>query len=108
MNHLSKQYNIYNSLIIKKHLLNYLNVGKTYTTLSNKKINELRRVIRELTEVRSILNKYISSHFEHFTVQEKEIIKNVSGCGITNSDKYNKPMNQLLETNEYGIGNYDN
>ena len=72
-----------------------------------KKINELRGVIGKLTEVRVILNKYFSSHFEHFTAQEKEIIKSVNNYKMTNPDKYNKAMNQLLETNEYGIGNYD-
>jgi chromosome segregation ATPase len=72
-----------------------------------KKINELRGVIGKLTEVRVILNKYFSSHFEHFTAQEKEIIKSVNNYKMTNPDKYNKAMNQLLETNEYGLGNYD-
>ena len=73
-----------------------------------KKINELRAVIGKLTEVRVILNKYFSSHFEHFTAQEKEIIKSVNNYKVTNNpDKYNQAMNQLLESNEYGLGNYD-
>ena len=72
-----------------------------------KKINELRGVIGKLTEVRVILNKYFSSHFEHFTAQEKEIIRNVNNYKMTNPDKYNKAMNQLLESKEYGIDNYD-
>ena len=53
------------------------------------------------------MNKYFSSHFEHFTAQEKEIIKNVNNYRVTDPDKYNKAMNQLLESNEYGLGNYD-
>ena len=76
-------------------------------TEKRKKINELRAVIGKLTEVRVILNKYFSSHFEHFTAQEKEIIKNVNNYRVTDPDKYNKAMNQLLESNEYGLGNYD-
>ena len=72
-----------------------------------KKINELRAVIGKLTEVRVILNKYFSSHFEHFTAQEKEIIKSVNNYKMTDKGKYNKAMNQLLESKEYGLGNYD-
>ena len=72
-----------------------------------KKINELRGVIGKLTEVRVILNKYFSSHFEHFTAQEKEIIKSVNNYRLTDTDKYNKAMSQLLESNEYGLKNYD-
>ena len=72
-----------------------------------KKINELRAVIGKLTEVRVILNKYFSSHFEHFTAQEKEIIKSVNNYKMTDTGKYNKAMNQLLESKEYGLGNYD-
>ena len=72
-----------------------------------KKINELRGVIGKLTEVRVILNKYFSSHFEHFTAQEKEIIKSVNNYKMTDTDKYNIAMNQLLESKEYGLGNYD-
>ena len=60
-----------------------------------------------MTEVRVILNKYFSSHFENFTAQEKEIIKSVNNYKMTNPDKYNKAMNQLLESNQYGLGNYD-
>ena len=72
-----------------------------------KKINELRGVIGKLTEVRVILNKYFSSHFEHFTAQEKEIIKSVNNYMLTDTDKYNKAMSQLLDSNEYGLKNYD-
>ena len=72
-----------------------------------KKINELRGVIGKLTEVRVILNKYFSSHFEHFTTKEKEIIKSVNNYKLIDNNKYNKAMNQLLETNEYGLSNYD-
>ena len=72
-----------------------------------KKINELRGVIGKLTEVRVILNKYFSSHFEHFTAQEKEIIKSVNNYRLTDTDKYNKAMSQLLDSNEYGLKNYD-
>lgn len=61
-----------------------------------KKINELRAVIDKLTEVRVILYKYFSSHFEDFTAQEKEIIKSINNYKMTDTGKYNKAMNQLL------------
>ena len=72
-----------------------------------KKINELRGVIGKLTEVRVILNKYFSSHFENFTAQEKEIIASVNNYRITDPEKYNLAMNQLLDTKEYGLGYMD-
>ena len=72
-----------------------------------KKINELRGVIGKLTEVRVILNKYFSSHFENFTAQEKEIIKSVNNYRITDPEKYNLAMNQLLDSKEYGLGYMD-
>ena len=72
-----------------------------------KKINELRGVIGKLTEVRVILNKYFSSHFENFTAQEKEIIASVNNYKITDPEKYNLAMNQLLDTKEYGLGYMD-
>jgi chromosome segregation ATPase len=72
-----------------------------------KKINELRGVIGKLTEVRVILNKYFSSHFESFTAQEKEIIKSVNNYRITDPEKYNLAMNQLLDSKEYGLGYMD-
>ena len=72
-----------------------------------KKINELRGVIGKLTEVRVILNKYFSSHFENFTAQEKEIIKSVNNYRITDPEKYNLAMNQLLDSKEYGVGYMD-
>jgi chromosome segregation ATPase len=72
-----------------------------------KKINELRGVIGKLTEVRVILNKYFSSHFENFTAQEKEIIASVNNYRITDPEKYNLAMNQLLDTKEYGLGYLD-
>jgi len=72
-----------------------------------KKINELRGVIGKLTEVRVILNKYFSSHFENFTAQEKEIIKSVNNFRITDPEKYNLAMNQLLDSKEYGLGYMD-
>ena len=61
-----------------------------------KKINELRAVIDKLTEVRVILYKYFSSHFEDFTAQEKEIIKSINNYKMTDTGKYNKAMNQWL------------
>ena len=72
-----------------------------------KKINELRGVIGKLTEVRVILNKYFSSHFENFSAQEKEIIASVNNYRITDPEKYNLAMNQLLDTKEYGLGYLD-
>lgn len=72
-----------------------------------KKINELRGVIGKLTEVRVILNKYFSSHFENFSAQEKEIIASVNNYRITDPEKYNLAMNQLLDTKEYGLGYMD-
>ena len=72
-----------------------------------KKINELRGVIGKLTEVRVILNKYFSSHFENFTAQEKEIIASVNNYKITDPEKYSLAMNQLLDTKEYGLGYMD-
>ena len=72
-----------------------------------KKMNELRGVIGKLTEVRVILNKYFSSHFENFTAQEKEIIASVNNYRITDPEKYNLAMNQLLDTKEYGLGYMD-
>ncbi len=68
-----------------------------------KKINDLRGVIGKLTEVRVILNKYFSSHFENFSAQEKEIIASVNNYKITDPEKYNLAMNQLLDTKEYGL-----
>jgi len=72
-----------------------------------KKKNELRAVIGKLTEVRVILNKYFSSHFENFTAHEKEIIKSVNNYKTTDPEKYNLAMNQLLDTKEYGLGYMD-
>jgi len=72
-----------------------------------KKINDLRGVIGKLTEVRVILNKYFSSHFENFSAQEKEIIASVNNYKITDPEKYNLAMNQLLDTKEYGLGYLD-
>ena len=72
-----------------------------------KKINELRGVIGKLTEVRVILNKYFSSHFENFTAQEKEIIASINNYKITDPEKYSLAMNQLLDTKEYGLGYMD-
>ena len=72
-----------------------------------KKINELRGVIGKLTEVRVILNKYFSSHFENFTAQEKEIIASLNTNRINDPEKYNLAMNQLLDTKEYGLGYMD-
>ena len=99
---------------------NYDNVSKENIELNNqiqqknnvineqkKKINELRGVIGKLTEVRVILNKYFSSHFENFTAQEKEIIKSVNNYKITDPEKYNLAMNQLLDSKEYGLGYMD-
>lgn len=99
---------------------NYDNVSKENIELSKqieqknnvisdqrKKINELRGVIGKLTEVRVILNKYFSSHFENFTAQEKEIIKSVNNYRITDPEKYNLAMNQLLDSKEYGLGYMD-
>ena len=70
-------------------------------------MNELRGVIGKLTEVRVILNKYFSSHFENFTAQEKEIIASVNNYRITDPEKYSLAMNQLLDTKEYGLGYMD-
>ena len=91
------------NLEINKHIQQKNNVIND----QKKKINELRGVIGKLTEVRVILNKYFSSHFENFTAQEKEIIANVNNYRITDPEKYNLAMNQLLDTKEYGLGYID-
>lgn len=71
----------------------------------NKKLDELKAVIGKLTEVRVILNKYFSSHFENFSQKEKEIINSVNNYRITDPNKYNQAMNELLETKDYGLNN---
>ena len=100
---------------------NYDNVSKENVELNKKiqqqnnvisdqkkKINELRGVIGKLTEVRVILNKYFSSHFENFTAQEKEIIASLNNYRNKNdAEKYNLAMNQLLDSKEYGLGYMD-
>ena len=61
-----------------------------------------------MTEVRVILNKYFSSHFENFTAQEKEIIASLNNYRNKNdAEKYNLAMNQLLDSKEYGLGYMD-
>jgi hypothetical protein len=47
----------------------------------------MKNVISKLTEIRVILNKYFSSHFENFTPQEKKIIQEVEGGNIPNKKK---------------------
>ena len=73
----------------------------------NNKMNELRGVIGKLTEVRVILNKYFTSHFDNFTAKEKEIINSVNNFRITNPEKYTKAMNELLTSKDYGLNNIE-
>jgi predicted nuclease with TOPRIM domain len=47
-------------------------------TLENE-LKDMKNVIAKLTEVRVILNKYFSTHFENFTPHEKKIIQDVHG-----------------------------
>ena len=68
------------------------------------KLNQLKQLIGKLTEVRVILNKYFSSHFENFTQQEREIIQEMQNYrALNNEPKYKEAMNELLESGEYGI-----
>ena len=70
----------------------------------NNKLNQLKAVIGKLTEVRVILNKYFSSHFENFTQQERELIQEMQNYrALNNEPKYKEAMNDLLNSNEYGI-----
>lgn len=70
----------------------------------NNKLNQLKAVIGKLTEVRVILNKYFSSHFENFTQQERELIQEMQNYReLNNEPKYKEAMNDLLNSNEYGI-----
>ncbi len=68
------------------------------------KLNQLKQLIGKLTEVRVILNKYFSSHFENFTQQERELIQEMQNYReLNNEPKYKEAMNDLLNSNEYGI-----
>ena len=68
------------------------------------KLADLKAVIGKLTEVRVMLNKYFSSHFENFTQGEKKIINDVKSFRITDEDKYKAAMNELLNSKQFGIG----
>lgn len=69
------------------------------------KLLELKAVIGKLTEVRVILNKYFSSHFENFTQGEKKIIDDVKAYRITDEVKYKEAMNELLNSGQFGLPN---
>lgn len=69
------------------------------------KLLELKAVIGKLTEVRVILNKYFSSHFENFTQGEKKIIDDVKTYRVTDEVKYKEAMNELLNSGQFGIPN---
>jgi len=67
----------------------------------NKKLNDYKIILGKLTEVRVILNKYFSSHFENFTKEEKKIIEDVNNYRINNEEeKYQRAMRELLKKNE--------
>lgn len=54
-------------------------------------LKEMKNVIEKLTEIRVILNKYFSSHFETFTPQERRIIQEVGVSEPENNhNNYNK------------------
>ncbi|MCQ2820101.1 MAG: hypothetical protein MJ252_22780 [archaeon] len=42
-------------------------------------IEDMKQVIAKLTDARVILNKYFDTHFENFSEQEKNLIKEVEG-----------------------------
>jgi chromosome segregation ATPase len=50
-------------------------------------LKEMKNVIEKLTEIRVILNKYFSSHFENFTPQERKIIQQV---GVQDNNVHDK------------------
>jgi len=51
-------------------------------------LKEMKNVIEKLTEIRVILNKYFSSHFENFTPQERKIIQQVGVPDNNSQDKH--------------------
>ncbi len=57
-------------------------------------LKDMKNVISKLTEIRVILNKYFSSHFENFTPQEKKIIQDVEGTNTTNTSNKKKILNE--------------
>lgn len=58
------------------------------------KLQELKDIMGKLTEVKVMLNKYFSSHFQNFSQKEKDLIESVKKYRIVDDFKYMAAMEQ--------------
>ena len=86
----------YEDVIKENTLLRTENQKKDEKNLSlEEELKDMKNVISKLTEIRVILNKYFSSHFENFTPQEKKIIQEVDNNNRVSSSN-NKTKTKIL------------
>ena len=92
--------NIYSTQIgnvSRDKIIDFLSAWKCLRKMNTKivkSIEELKEIMGKLTEVKVMLNKYFSSHFENFNQKEKEIIESVKKYRIIDDFKYMAAMEQ--------------